>query len=68
MNDLNHPFSHLTRQEVKDLMREAVIAAAKEWMNENFRLVGKWTVRGVTVAAFGALMYFIAHFGGWPKP
>lgn len=49
--------------EIKAALKEAV----QEWMDDKFRQVGKWTVRGITAAALAALTYFILHFGGWPK-
>lgn len=52
--------------ELKGIMREAIIAAGKEWMDDNFKRVGKWTLSGIAVAAFGALTYFIMHFGDKP--
>lgn len=50
------------RKEIKDAMKEAV----NEWLDDKFKQVGKWTVRGISAAALAALVYFILHFGGKP--
>lgn len=54
-----------SRTERKAIIKEAIREVIKEWMDERFRQVGKWTARGITVAAFGALVYFILTHTGW---
>lgn len=53
---------------VKDPVKDALKEALKEWLDEKFTEVGKWTARGVFVAAFGALIYFILITNGWKSP
>lgn len=47
------------RREIKDAMKEAV----NEWLDEKYRQVGKWTLRGLGAMSVAALCYFILHFG-----
>jgi hypothetical protein len=57
-----------SRTERKAMIKEAMREAAKEWLDERYREVGKWSVRGIAAAAFAALAYFIATHGGFVKP
>lgn len=61
--DTNAQF--MTRAERKNLIKEALAEAIKDWLNERYRSVGKWTLRGISAAAFAALVYFILTHSGW---
>ena len=50
--------------EVKKVMKEAL----KEWLDEKFTDLGKWSLASIAVAALGVLGYFIIRFGGWRHP
>jgi hypothetical protein len=50
--------------EIKALYKEAM----KEWLDETFASVGKWTVRGIGAAGLVALLYFILWSKGWHAP
>ena len=45
--------------------KDAVKEALKEWLDEKFLLVGKWTVNGVLAAGLAALVYVILMQQGW---
>lgn len=45
--------------------KEAVKEALKEWLDEQFARVGRWTVHGIVAAALVALVYFILMHNGW---
>lgn len=45
--------------------KEAVKEALKEWLDEQFARVGKWTVHGVLALSLAALVYFILVHNGW---
>lgn len=45
--------------------KEAVKEALKEWLDEQFARVGKWTVHGILAVALAALVYFILVHNGW---
>lgn len=49
-------------------MRNALKKALKEWMDEKFAEVGRWTIHGILVAALVALAYFILASHGWTPP
>jgi hypothetical protein len=48
-------------------MKEAVKEALKEWLDDKFLLVGKYTVNGVLAAALAGLVYFIMLHSGWKQ-
>jgi hypothetical protein len=52
-----------TDQETKDVLKEAL----KEWLDEKFAELGKWSFRTITVMCLGALTYFILQVNGWHK-
>jgi len=51
----------LRRDEDKQLVKEAL----KEWINERFAEFGKWTAKGLAVAAFGVFLYLYLTSQGW---
>lgn len=58
---------NMRREEDKELFKEAMKEAGKEWLNEQFAAFGKWTALGLLSAAFyGAVKLFIIN-GWWPK-
>lgn len=54
----------LERGIVKDALKEAV----SEWLDAKYKAVGKYTVRAMGVALFGAIVYFVLWAGGWHSP
>lgn len=55
----------LSRRERIDITKTALREVINEWLDDRWKQVGKWTVRGIAVAAFSALIYFILTGGGW---
>lgn len=49
--------------ETKDALKEAL----KEWLDDKFAELGKWSFRTISVVALGALTYFILQVNGWHK-
>ena len=49
---------------MKKLYKEAI----KEWLDAQFALVGKYTVKTLAVLGLGAVLYFILWANGWQKP
>jgi hypothetical protein len=45
--------------------KEAVKEALKEWLDDKFLMVGRWTVNGVLAAGLVALVYAILIHQGW---
>jgi hypothetical protein len=39
----------------------------REWLDERTKAVGKWSIRGIGLAAFAALIYFILTHSGWTR-
>lgn len=55
----------------KDEMKLALRSALKEWLDEQFMVVGRWTSRGLAAAGLAAIVYFIlwktGNGMGWSK-
>jgi hypothetical protein len=47
------------------IYKEAVREALKEWLDEKFAVVGKWTVNSVLAVGLAALVYFVLAYNGW---
>lgn len=55
----------LTPEEQKALYREAIKEGIREWMDDMYKVVGKWTVHGGLVTLVAILGYFYAAAHGW---
>ena len=40
-----------------ELQKQAVKEALREWVDDRYKEVGKWTIRGLGAAAFAGLIY-----------
>lgn len=50
-----------------ELQKEAVKAALKEWLDQQFAAVGRWTVGGlISIALVGIAWLFLASHGWKP--
>jgi len=49
----------LNKREQKAVVKEAF----KEWLDEKAAQFGKWTIKFIASAAFGALLYFLVTHG-----
>jgi hypothetical protein len=47
----------------KDEHKEVVKEAFKEWLDEKAAEFGKWTLKFIGTACFGALIYFLVNHG-----
>jgi hypothetical protein len=47
----------------KEEQKEAVKEAFKEWLDEQAANFGKWTIKFISTACFGALLYFLVTHG-----
>lgn len=54
-----------SRRERIEITKTALREVIKEWLDERLRDVGKWSLRGICLAAFAALVYFILTHSGW---
>lgn len=45
-----------------DVVKEAIKEATKEWMDEKYRQVGRWTVRCFCVAGFCLFIKLLIYF------
>lgn len=55
--------NNLKDPEIKQVLKDAL----KEWLDEKFAELGKWSFRTISVIALGALTYFILQVNGWHK-
>jgi hypothetical protein len=73
LNDVNKetPVELASGLELKlerTLVKEALKEGISDWLDDKYRLVGKYTVRAIGVALFGAVVWFILWAGGWHSP
>lgn len=54
----------LNTQDQKDLIKQAI----KEWMDEKYAEVGRWTVKVIITAALSALLFFYIKTQGFKWP
>lgn len=52
----------------KEMVKDALKEGLKEWMDEKFQDVGRWTIYAGLIAAFGGLIYFVLMLSGWKGP
>jgi len=55
------------RESDKDLFKEAVREAVREWLDDQFKAFGKWTAVGISAAVFAALVKFLVIADIWPR-
>lgn len=55
------------RKEDKIMMKEAWREAMKEWLDEKYTQVGRWSVRIILTAIGGIVLYFVLTINGWHK-
>lgn len=53
----------MTNQIEKEIIKEAI----REWMDEKYVIVGKWTVGAFGVAMTGGLVFLTMWANGWHK-
>lgn len=71
MNDLDPPDEgmpaiHLTSVE-KEEQKAIVKEALKEWLDAQWAVIGKWTVKGAAAAIFSAVAYWWLTTHGWHR-
>lgn len=49
----------------KEVIKQAQKEAMKEWMDEKYAQIGRWSVNAFLVALVGAMAYFILLSKGW---
>ena len=49
-------------------MKTAVKEGLKEWLDEKFTALGKWSVGSLAALGLAALVYFILKMNGWQQP
>lgn len=47
----------------KDIVKEAI----KEWLDEQFITLGKWTAKGIAAMVLAGLVYLAVKGYGWHK-
>jgi hypothetical protein len=53
------------RRERIEITKTAIREVMNEWLDDRLREVGKWSLRGIALAGFVALTYFILTHSGW---
>ncbi len=55
--------ANLSEEDMKNALKKAL----KEWLDEKYAEVGRWSIHAIVVAALGALTFWILHQNGWTK-
>lgn len=55
----------MTPEEQKELHKAAIKEAIQEWLDQQYKAVGKWTMKGVLAMALAVLFYLYAASHGW---
>lgn len=55
----------MTPDEQKELHKEAIKEAISEWLDKQFIVVGKWTLKGIGAMGLAVLVYLWAASHGW---
>ena len=55
------------QREAEEMQKRVMKEAIKEWLDEQFTKVGKWTVAGFVSLLIAALVYLILLMNGWHK-
>lgn len=58
---------YLRRCEDKQLFKEAVKEAAKEWLAEQFAAFGKWSAIGIASGVFFLVVKLLVSTDVWPR-
>lgn len=55
----------MTPEEQKELQKQAIKEAIAEWLDKQFIIVGKWTLKGILSIGLATLFYLYAAAHGW---
>ena len=55
----------MTPDEQKKMHKEAIKEAIQEWLDKQFIVLGKWTLKGLSAMSLAALVYLWAASHGW---
>jgi hypothetical protein len=55
--------ANIDPEEQKRLVKEAI----KEWLDETYTTIGRWTVHGILAAALAGAVYLMLRGQGWTK-
>jgi len=56
---------NMTPEEQKELHKAAIKEAIQEWLDQQYKLVGRWTLKGVLAMSLAVLVYLYAASHGW---
>jgi hypothetical protein len=65
MYDFNRRETDMTPEEQKELHKEAIKEAINEWLDKQYILFGKWTLRGFASIGITLILYSYAAAHGW---
>jgi hypothetical protein len=68
MTERNDHLKTERRSEEKQLIREALKEGMRSWLDDQFAILGRWTLRGMGAMGFFLLIYFWLSAHGWKAP
>ena len=51
----------------QDATKQALKEALKEWLDERFAVLGKWSFGTIAAIVLAALTYFVLQINGWQR-
>jgi hypothetical protein len=55
----------MTPEEQKEIHKAAIKEAIGEWLDKQFIVLGKWTLKGMSAMGLAVLVYLWAAAHGW---
>lgn len=55
----------MTPEEQKEMHKQAIKEALQEWLDKQFIMFGKWSLKGIGAVALAGLVYLWAVTHGW---
>ena len=65
MYDFNRRENDMTPEEQNELHKEAIKEAINEWLDKQYILFGKWSIRGIVSIGISIMLYSYAAAHGW---
>lgn len=58
----------MSPEEQKEIQKQAIKEAISEWLDKQFIVLGKWTLKGISSMGLAVLVYLWAAAHGWTIP
>jgi hypothetical protein len=52
----------------REIVKEALKEGIRDWIDDKYREVGKYTLAALAAVTFAGLIYFVLMLSGWHSP